>query len=208
MESLVKSFAVGATLAVVVAAPASLLAAGRGADAAAAAKRHFADNSRAYGLTDANSELSVRKQNRDAAGNTHVRFDQFYKGVKVFEGEVIAHVDKTGRVTVTNALRADNRLDVTPKVAQADAVATALATLDTYGRVDVRLAELQVLPRGERSDADRLVWHVIAGLENDVDAPGQFDVFVDALTGGVVWSFDSLETSAAIGTGNTMYSGI
>lgn len=209
MESLVRTFAVGATLAVLVAAPASVLAAGRGADASAVAKsvRHFADNSRAYGLTDVNSELVVRKQGRDAAGNTHVRFDQFYKGVKVFEGEAISHVDPQGRVTVTNALRPGLRLDVTPKVAQADAVATALASLDTYGRADVRRAELQILPRGERSDADRLVWHVIAGFENGIDAPGQFDVFVDALTGGVVWSFDSLETTAAIGTGNTMYSG-
>ncbi len=35
----------------------------------------------------------------------------------------------------------------------------------------------------------------------------QWDVFVDAKTGEVAWAFDSLQTTAVVGTGKTMYSG-
>jgi len=206
MKTLSKALVLGAALGVL--GTPALLAAGQ-ADRSAVARslQHIAENRRAYGLGDVATELSVRKQQRDAAGITHVRFDQSYKGVKVFEGELISHVDATGRVTVTNALRPDLELDVTARLERGEAVATAFATMDTRGGLDLRQADLEILPRGERSDADRLVWHVIVGVENGVDTPGQFDVFVDALTGGVVWSFDSLETSAATGTGNTMYLG-
>lgn len=188
--------------------PEGLQAAGKAQDAAVARSlQHFAANRQAYGLGDVASELQVRQQRTDARGTTHVRLDQYYKGVKVFEGEAISHVDARGRVTVTSALRSDLSVDVTAKVEQAEAVQTALASIDARGRLDVRRAALEILPRGERSDVDRLVWHVQVGLENGLDEPGQFDLFVDALTGGVVWSFDSLETAASTGTGNTMYAG-
>jgi Zn-dependent metalloprotease len=76
-----------------------------------------------------------------------------------------------------------------------------------------------VLPEGERSKSTRLTWHVRAFVENDATGPAQYDFFVDAHTGEIAFSFDSLETgkpggggggttvSGATATGRTMWMG-
>jgi Zn-dependent metalloprotease len=68
-------------------------------------------------------------------------------------------------------------------------------------------SELVILPKGQRSAATRLVWRVVVSAENEVDGALQWDYFVDAKTGAVVWAFDSLETANTIGTARTQYLG-
>jgi Zn-dependent metalloprotease len=65
---------------------------------------------------------------------------------------------------------------------------------------------LQILPRGEHSTSDRLVWHVTSLAEGE-RGPEQWEHFVDAQTGDIAWSFERLETSASLGAGKTMWSG-
>ena len=57
--------------------------------AAQVALAHFTRNAGAYGLTDPSVELRERNEHSDPQGVTHVRFDQFYRGLPVFEGEAI-----------------------------------------------------------------------------------------------------------------------
>jgi zinc metalloprotease ZmpA len=160
-----------------------------------------------YGLTDPAKELGVRSSRRDAQGVTHTRFDQFHRGVKVFEGEAITHVTGDGTVTVTSDLKPNLKVDVQPRVGGKEAIATALANIAPNGGYELRDASLMILGRGERSVVDRLVWHVAVMVENDVDEPAAWRYFIDAHNGSVVWSFDSLETVNSNGTARTMYVG-
>lgn len=201
-----RSFGILATLVV---ASAGLLTAGDGANkekALAASQAHFQANLADYGLAADSTELKVRASRTDEKGLSHVRYDQFYKGVKVFEGEAITHVDTDGSVKVTNSLAGHVDVDVTPQVGQEEAVKAAVGLVAPAGKYEIT-SELVVLPRGERSDIDRLTWHVRVVVENRRQEAGQWDYFVDAHSGDVAWSFDSLETTASIGTGKTMYIG-
>ena len=82
----------------------------QGGRAAQVALAHFNANARAYGLTNPSTELRERSEHAGARGETHVRFDQVYRGLPVFEGEAIAHVDADDNVTVTNAIAGPRKL--------------------------------------------------------------------------------------------------
>jgi len=157
-------------------------------------------------LGGADHLLVERRGRTDERGISHVRYQQTYKGLEVFEGEVIAHVDDRDDVELTSALRGNLRLDTRPRVASATAVAAAAHEAGLTGRFSAEPA-LQILPRGERSDYDRLVWHVRVTGRTYAEPVAQWDVFVDAKTGEVAWAFDSLQTTEAVGAGKTMYEG-
>jgi Zn-dependent metalloprotease len=180
---------------------------GRSDDAHERALAHFRANARAYGLTDPDRELRTRQSFRDELGQTHTRFDQLHQGVRVFEGEAIAHDAGAGPVDVTSALAADLAIDVTPRIPESVAVAKAIQALGAHGGETVQSAELVILPGGRRVVSTRLVWHVVVFAENDADDAMQRDSFIDAKSGEVVWSFDSLETSNVTGTARTQYLG-
>ncbi|PWU01158.1 MAG: peptidase M4 family protein [Terriglobia bacterium] len=173
-------------------------------EAVGIARNYFRANAANYGLTDSDRELTVRSA-RAATKGYVIRFDQNYRGVPVFEGEAIAHV-ANGGVTVTNALRPNLAVDTRPVVTSQAAVVTAVRAIGARGSADTTSA-LEILPKGSRSALDFLVWHVKVMLENDVDQPTKWDYLIDAHTGLVLWSFNSLETAGVTVTGKTMYSG-
>lgn len=171
-----------------------------------ASMAHFNANARAYGLNNPSTELKARNSITDQLGQSHIRFDQYFNGVKVFEGEAISHVDGKGRVEVTNALRGNLGVDTTPAISAATATSRALAAVNALGGTSAS-ADLEILPQGQRSATTRLVWHVAIDVENDAQDRASWDYFVDAKSGDVVLSFNSLETSNVTGTGKTQYIG-
>jgi Zn-dependent metalloprotease len=193
---------------------------GRAADKAL---QHFNANARAYGLTDPSAELRVRRERTDERGITHVKFHQLHRGAPVFEGEAIAHVDENDDVTVTNALAPFLNVDTTARIGRSEAVNTAVRFIAPLGAYQIRDVSPWILPRGARSVADRLTWHVAVMVENEFEDPAEWRYFIDARTGAVAFSFDALQTAkggrgggggggggggtAVIGTARTMYSG-
>src|SRR5262245_48759287 len=194
--------------------------------AAQVALAHFNANARAYGLTNPSVELRERKEHDSGNGVNHVRFDQVYRGLPVFEGEAIAHVDADDTVTVTNAIAGNLNVNPAPRVGRNDAMNTAVRFISPVGDFAVRDASLWILPRGERSIINRLVWRVTVAVENEFEDPAEWQYFVDASSGAVAFAYDGLQTqgrghgggggggggggsttSSFIGTGNTMYSG-
>jgi zinc metalloprotease ZmpA len=172
-----------------------------------ASMSHFTANRQAHGLSAPSTELRWRRNRVDGRRVTHVKFDQVYRGVPVFEGEVITHVDADGTVMVTDALASNLNVSTQARVGRAAAVATVLGFIRPIGDYAIRDASLMILPRGERSVTDRLVWHVAVVVENEFEDPAEWRYFVDAHSGSVVWSFDSLHTTDAAATARTMYSG-
>jgi Zn-dependent metalloprotease len=169
---------------------------------------HFNANKGTYGLANPSNELRLRRNRPDGLGTSHVKFDQLYRGLPVFEGEAIAHVDADGNVTVTNALRGNLNVATNPRIGRGAAIRTAVGFVAPAGAYQVRDASLWILPRSEQNVADRLVWHVAVVVENELEDPAEWRYFVDAGNGTVVWSFDSLETTdVPMAVARTMYSG-
>lgn len=176
--------------------------------AVVAARAHFTANASAYGVANTGSELKLRSL-RAGSTLTHVRFNQLYKGVPVFSGEAIAHVDGRGGVTVTNSLQGNLNVDVAPRLAREAAIQAAARRAGIQGSYDVQLSDLTVVPAGEWAPKTALTWHIRVHAENELDQAKQWDVFVNAHTGDIVLAFDSLHTAngTVAVTGNTMWSG-
>ena len=159
----------------------------------------------------------------DELGQTHARFAQTYQGIKVFGGEVIAHMDVRGRMLApTNGAFAGIRLNTQPSISLDEALATAHRELAPQGPyASAPKAELVVFPvtaqvkvgKGEGALAYRnqvlryeLAYHVHAELENGAETR-HMDYMINAHTGAVMDSWSSLQTATASGTGNSQYSG-
>ncbi|HEX9187782.1 MAG TPA: hypothetical protein VGB87_11945, partial [Vicinamibacteria bacterium] len=78
--------------------------------------------------------LVERRARTDERGTSHIRYQQTYRGLEVFEGEVIVHVDDRDEVELTSALRDRLRLATRPVVDSAVAAASAAAEAGVAGR--------------------------------------------------------------------------
>ena len=120
----------GALLALVAAQGALPLRAGGPEDAALASLMAMRGD---LGL-DQNHGFRLRGTHKDALGQSHVRFQQTYKGLNVFGGEAITHRAKGGPfLPLTYALKQDIDLSVTPSLQYSEALAIAYADLNPKG---------------------------------------------------------------------------
>ena len=182
---------------------------------------------------DADHAFSLRTSHSDDLGQTHAHFAQFYKGVRVWGGDAIAHVDRSGAdLPLTNALHKNIFLNVTPSLQAGEALAVAQIDLGAKGafayapttelvvfpqEVDVvprRVGRLSLDQEPSATDVTRqvvrfaLAYHVHTELENDLDGIRHTDYLVDAQTGAILKKWNTLHTTAATGTGNSQYNGI
>ena len=110
---------------------------GGDSDAAGVAVRHLAAQRSAMRLPDVTSFVA-RQTDSDDLGQTHVRVDQLYKGVKVFEGELIVHLNGASDVLeVTDDAHRGIAVDTNAKIASGEAVAIANRILSPMGAYNV-----------------------------------------------------------------------
>ncbi|GLH65796.1 M4 family metallopeptidase [Geothrix edaphica] len=193
----------------------------------AAAQRLLA--SRAQLGLDGDHAFLLRGAHTDQLGQAHAHFQQTYKGVKVWGGDVITHTGKDGaELPLTNALLKGIQLNVTPALGSAEALAVVQGDLAPKGAYAYApTTELVVYPemaevvrRAGKATADlnaedvsrqvlryTLAYHVHTELENDQDGIKHTDYLVDAHTGAILKTWNTLHTTAATGTGNSQYNG-
>ena len=182
---------------------------------------------------DADHAFNLRTSHSDDLGQTHGHFTQHYKGVRVWGGDAITHMDRDGaELPLTNALHKNIFLNVTPSLVAGEALAVAQLDLAPKGafsyapttelvvfphEVDVvtRPAGRQALDQEPTAtDVTRqvvrfaLAYHVHTELENDLDGIRHTDYIVDAHTGAILKKWNTLHTTAATGTGNSQYNGV
>jgi len=184
--------------------------------------------SRAQLGLDGDHAFLLRDAHSDQLGQTHAHFQQTYKGLKVWGGDAITHTGKDGaELPLTNALLKGIRLNVTPALGAAEALAVAQRDLAPKGSFAYApTTELVVYPevtevvRQGRAAANlnaedmsrevlryTLAYHVHTELENDQDGIRHTDYLVNAHTGAILKSWNTLHTTAATGTGNSQYNG-
>jgi len=148
----------------------------------------------------------------DALGEDHVRLRQTYRGVPVFEGEAIVHF-RNGRVrAVTDDLVRGLALSVDPTLGRSEALAAAHVALAPRGSYTHEPAVALVIAgiearQGRAPNRPALAYHVRTELENGTPETRHTDFLVDAHTGAVLESWDTLHTTAAAGTGKSQWYG-
>ncbi|MBI1753115.1 MAG: M4 family metallopeptidase [Acidobacteria bacterium] len=179
---------------------------------------------------DADHDFKLRSSHSDHLGQSHVHFAQRYKGIRVFGGDAITHTSPSGtELPLTNALHKGINLNVAPSIPGAEALAIIHQHLNPQGSYTYEpTAELVIFPitaprivrphgrPNTELDATmvvedvlryQLAYHVQTVLLNKADSFSKYDFIVDAHTGAILKQWDSLETAASNGTGNSQYSG-
>jgi Zn-dependent metalloprotease len=165
------------------------------------ARRHLDARVFQLGL-DRNAGFATKNVFEEATGEAHVRMNQFYKGVRVFEGETIVHM-KGGAITGrTDALVRGLNLNVTPTLGASEAMAAAHQSLAPKGAyASTPTSELVVATVGQPT----LAYHIHTELENGAEETSHTDFLVDAHSGAILEQWSTLHT--VTGTGNSQYSG-
>lgn len=156
---------------------------------------------------DRNHSFAERSVFEEATGTAHVRMNQFYKGVRVMDGEAIIHLRGGLVIERTDALVRGLNLNVTPALEASEALATAhqvLAPKGPYAYAPTSELVIATQIRGENRPA--LAYHIHTELENGQDTR-HTDFLVDARSGAILDSWDTLHTTAATGSGHSQYSG-
>ncbi len=181
---------------------------------------------------DANATFHLGLAHTDRLGETHGHFQQMYKGVRVWGGDIITHTDREGSaLPPTNALLRNITLNVTPSLGTDEILAIVHQDLNPKGDyVTAPTTELVVYPEQtlvvrphgphhlddaevNAEDVTRqvvrytLAYHVHTALENGPEETAHTDYLINAQTGAILKKWSTLYTAAAVGTGNSQYSG-
>ena len=181
---------------------------------------------------DADHAFQLRNTHSDELGQTHGHHSQFYKGVRVWGGDAITHLDRNGlELPLTDSLKRNIQLNVAPSLSAGEALAAVLQDLAPLGSFSVApISELVVYPEtslvvrkpgshtlDQDSDATgvehqvirhTLAYHIHTELENAQDGIRHTDYLVNAHTGAILQQWNTLHTAGTTGTGNSQYSGV
>jgi thermolysin len=141
-------------------------------------------------------ELRLRQQKDDplVAGRVHERFDQYYKGVPVFGGQVTRQLDRGQTVSIFGTIYQGITLETTDASLTPDEAKAAIEQLAGAQVGDRHDPELVVLPTD--SGSYELVYRLrVLGQE------GLMMYFLDARSGSLVLKYSDLKTVAAKGIG-------
>lgn len=141
-------------------------------------------------------ELGLRKAQSDTVleGAAHERYDQYFRGVRVFGGDVTRQLRRGVTESIFGTVHSGIAISPDPTFSEDDARA-ALSKLSTAGEFPAqRSIELVVLPTEEGTY--RLTWRAHVWSEK-----GWMHTFLDAHTGTVVLQYNDLQTQSAVGTG-------
>ena len=179
------------------------------------------------GLTSLHT-FKIAATSQDLSGQSHVRLQQFYRGVRVWGGDAILHTAADGQsLPLTDVLHRGIELDPTPTLEVPEILALAYQELGLKGAFTASPhAELVILPRRTRValsgldhppsnafdhawrlDGYALAYHVHLSLEEATLGPVRHDYLIHAHTGQILQTWDSLHTTGATGTGKSQYSG-
>lgn len=149
-------------------------------------------------------DVRVRVTNIDDLGMAHTRFQQTFRGVPVFGGEAIVHLDRSGApFALTDALVPAVQLNASevPTLSERNAVRAAI---EAYGcedcLTDVPSTDLWIFRHEGR---DHLAYRVQLRREDGSPETALPIIFVDAHSGLPIFRYDNLQT----GTGNGLYNG-
>ena len=154
-------------------------------------------NKGAFRIADPARELVVKRIDEDRLGMQHVRFQQYYQGLKVIGGDLAAHYSRAGELTTVNgSYQLIGELETTPALTAERAATIASGDLaGFFGAAQPSPAELVVFPW---EGVNYLSWRLF--LLSD-SPPGRWEYFVDAATGEVIYKANRIMTDEEIGTG-------
>jgi thermolysin len=160
---------------------------------------HLKQHGKALGLVDPETEVTLAGADQDALGMTHVRLDQVFRGVPVYGGQLIVHMDASSvRDLVSGRIYGSVRgVNTTPRIDAARAIEAAKSTLGFSGRFAKEpAARLVLLPhqvKNPRGDSGATLVYLVDLLIKDGTAhTAHHYYFVNASDASIAWHYNNL----------------
>ena len=158
-----------------------------------------------YGI-DSTKDLRVSNVVVDDLSMAHTKMQQTYKGVPVFGGETIVHLNSDGSLfNITDSLVSRININTEAKLTETDALAKAY---EVFGCSDCLTAQPKVdmfVLRHKKKD--HLVYRVQLERIDGSEETAMPVYFIDAHTGKKIWEYNNLQTASATVTGTSTYYG-
>jgi len=174
---------------------------------------------------DAQHELRLTTERKDGNGTTHQFFQQYYKGIRIIDGQYILHI-KNARVQSMNGnFQPVKNLSVSPSIAEKNALTAALNDINASIYMwqipgeESLLQEQSVVkdtsyfPKGSliitsnnlpEDISSKLAWMFTIYANRPL---AKWLVYVDAQSGKVLYRVNQIVTTNTPGTADTRYSG-
>ncbi len=145
------------------------------------------------------SELELKKNKKDKSGNIHKRFQQYFKGIKVLDGELIEHFDQNGNMySLTGEYFSNTEFSVKPVIKAADVKKIISSEYDD--KEDLSVTEE---PRLAIFNSQLIYELRISYIENDLEINLHF--LVNANDGSIIHYYNgTINYSEFVFTGNIM----
>jgi Zn-dependent metalloprotease len=146
-------------------------------------------------------EFIQKSKDTDNLGITHTRFDQYFQGIKVYDGEVILHA-KNGVTHLFNGrfFPTPELADITPTLSEAAAVQKVKDAVG--GEETVQVTEgFEFLIAGETVTTEIVIYHPQARIDSErltyhityiPTLADRWEYFVDAKTGEILNSYNNV----------------
>jgi Zn-dependent metalloprotease len=171
-------------------------------------------------------DYKILSMNKDGLGFVHTKIQQIYKGVPVFGGEAIVHLNKDDSLsTITDDfvhLLADDvsEFDVKPVLNANEAVRRAFEIEGCSKCTILEGTKPEMMIYADKkyaedskttaSDRAKLIYKIQLD-ESEIDFKNNISkmpvYFIDAKTGDLVFSYNNLQTQSAANSGSSLYSG-
>lgn len=169
------------------------------------------------------TKFEVLSMNRDELGLVHTKVQQLYRGIPVFGGEAIVHLDRNGELfDVTNdvAVEVDEaKIEVEPRISADEAIRKAMEFEACEGCGPSKDVAPELVIYAPKSDlqakescqtAPKLTYKIQfeqIDVRKEGDEPRMPVYFIDAENGEFVFSYDNIQTQSVTNTGSSLYSG-
>ncbi len=149
-------------------------------------------------------EFRTKRVEEDSQSMMHTHVQQMYRGIPVFGGEAIVHLEPDEySPSITDDLVRSVQVNTAPKLTAAEAVKIAVAKYGCESCLTAKpKTDLWVMRPAKRA-RDALVYRVQLRREDGTAETALPIYFIDAHTGAIVMNYNNLQS----GTGLSLYSG-
>ena len=151
---------------------------------------------RLFGITDPRNQLRRLRTDICDQGNVHHRYQQIYRGIEVFTGQLIIHQDPQGQFLAVNGdfypLRSDVPTNPVLTIEEAVFLAAGELRMDEPRASEQRLTIVDPGWYGDPSDGTiQLAWHMVVGSQTVLPE----HVLIDAIDGTMVDHWPALHSA-------------
>lgn len=158
-------------------------------------------------LVDSRRDLHIVGDSTDELGITHIKAQQYFKGVKVYGGESNLHIGTEKEIFTGHILHVDTTLDVIPLVDESSVMAIVYADLKTKTNVKHLADEQKKLLQYEKPEIAVIIYENKLAYEVKIrpNFIQEWRYFVDAHTGKIIHSYNNTQTNGpATATANDL----